>query len=162
MSLQYIIDGYNLTHHQLFKLHAKQHHRDDRRALIEFILVNRLCKSTKNTITIVFDGFSDVASRSELQGMRLVFSGEISADEKIRGMLESVPARKNIIVVSDDKQIRLHAQSCHAQALTVEEFIQPLLVQKEKERMREAASEMKLSCAEQLEITRELKKIWLK
>ena len=159
MSLQYIIDGYNLIHHRLFTLHTKAFFKDQKRSLLEFISSNRLCGSARNAITVVFDGYPDSREVIEHPVIKVIFSCDESADARIAKMLEVALVPKQTIVVSDDKEIRLCAKGFKATPLTIEEFIAPLTDKKRKE---SEDVDLKLSYSKQLEVNKELKKIWLR
>lgn len=159
MSLQYIIDGYNLTNHRLFKTHARKKSKGCPQSLIDFITANHLCGSAKNTVTIVFDGYPPVEFQNKHQGnMQVIFSRDTSADEVISSLIDRKEMRKNAVVVSDDNEIRLFVRGCAAKSMRVEEFLAPL----DSKKARADDDELKISYSSQLEITRELKKIWLK
>src|SRR3989338_5877343 len=123
MSLQYIIDGYNIINHPLFIQHASKKINDSRIALLEFIRTNRLCASPKNKITVVFDGSGLSGQISDKTDIGIIFSRRETADERIKRIVENIGNPKNIVVVSDDKEIKFFAQSCGARVLSVEEFI---------------------------------------
>ncbi|MBP7215734.1 MAG: NYN domain-containing protein [Candidatus Omnitrophica bacterium] len=159
MSLQYIIDGYNLLHHKLLTLNAGSVSKDPQNALLEFIQFNALCGSAHNKITVIFDGYPEGGLDLRKGAIEVIFSRDKTADERINALLESSRDVKNIRVVSDDKQIRLFARGIGAQSVKIEDFLQPLIKRKRKQ---DISSELKLSYSKQLEITRELRKIWLK
>lgn len=158
MSLQYIIDGYNIIHHPQFsRLHKQE--ADSRRALLELIRIKRLCGSRKNKITVVFDGYSDVAQlKQHAADIQVIFSGSQTADDKIKRIFEAADNSKNTIVVSDDRQIILFIRSSGGKVLSVEEFISPKekVPDKEKE-----SSKPELNYSQMQKINEELKKIWL-
>lgn len=161
MSLQYIIDGYNLINHPLFNRPDK-HSPDPSTALAAFIRVNRLTGSLKNKVTIVFDGYPpSCGTNYGDSGINVIFSRKISADEKIKILVEQTADRKNIIVVSDDREIKLCVQSLDACSKGIEDFIRP----KEKSgdfHKENSAAEQKLNYSQMQKINQELKKIWLK
>lgn len=159
MSLQYVIDGYNLIHHRLFTLHTKLSHKDHRLALLECIGSNRLCGSPRNSVTVVFDGYPDSRAVVEYPGIKVIFSCEESADARISKMLEAARTPSQTIVVSDDKEIRFCARGFRAVSFTVEKFLLPITARKRKE---SEDVDTKLSYSKQLDINKELKKIWLK
>ena len=168
MPLQYIIDGYNITNHPSFaNLHKKI--KDSRFALLEFIKYKRLCGSPKNKITVVFDGFPKISEEKNWDAeINVIFSRQDSADERIKRIVENSGDFKNIVVVSDDKEIRFFVKSVGARARGVEEFINPAnLAQariKRKGRLKDEGdlAGLELTFSQRQKINEELKKIWLK
>jgi predicted RNA-binding protein with PIN domain len=158
MSLQYIIDGYNIIKQRAFARNVKTS-LDLRNALLPFIKNNHLTGSQKNSIKIVFDGYSDASLRGNIAGDEVIFSGDISADEKIIKLLEKSSRRKDTIVVSDDRELRFLARSLGAKVMGVEDFILPK--EKAPKRKREEA-EPELTFTQKHAIDQELKRIWLK
>ena len=161
MSLQYIIDGYNVAKHPSTYLPKKM--RDIRTALVEFIRLGRLCGSNKNKITIVFDGYPDSSflGQPHEPHVTIIFSGEATADEKIKRLVENAANAKNIIVVSDDKEIQFIIKAIGAKSLGVEEFIG---VKKKPAHHVTIDESLKfdLNYSQVEKINKELKGIWLK
>ena len=159
MSLQYVIDGYNIINHPEFVRKYKQP-LSPQTALSIFIKTKRLTGSTKNRVFIVFDGYppSDFSS-SDSSDSGIIFSRKISADEKIKRIVEESAQRKNIVVVSDDKEIKLIVKSLGAQWLGVEDFIGP------KKRTKSAQGKdllkQELNYSQMDAINKELSKLWL-
>jgi len=160
MSLQYVIDGYNFINHHRF-IRRYKHTKDSTLSLLEFIKTKRLTGSPKNKLIIVFDGFPpNSASGPDTNNAVIIFSRKISADEKIKNIVEQSANRKNMVVVSDDKEIKFIVKSLGAQSMGIEEFIKSKegagAVQEEEERRGE------LNYSQVQEINQELKKLWLK
>ena len=160
MSLHYIIDGYNILHHPNLAL-ANKKIQDPKAALLEFIKINRLTGSLKNKITLVFDGYPDASGKSrDNADIEIIFSRHESADERIKRIVEASGRRKNIIVVSDDREIKFCVKATGAFCLGVEEFtrlkVRPAHLQKTDTRKTE------LSYSQIQKINQEFKKIWLK
>jgi predicted RNA-binding protein with PIN domain len=168
MPLQYIIGGYNIINHPSFtNLHKKI--KDSRLALLEFIKHKRLCGSSKNRVTIVFDGYPKyTGEKTDVADIDVIFSRQDSADEKIKKIVENSGDFKNTVVVSDDKEIRFFVKSIGAKMKGVEEFINPLNLSqaraKRKGRLKEKEDfpELELTYSQMQKINEELRKIWLK
>jgi len=160
MSLQYIIDGYNIIHHPNLTPANKQI-QDPKAALLEFIKINRLTGSLKNKITLVFDGYPDASGRSRDDAdVEIIFSRHESADERIKRIVESSGRRKNIIVVSDDREIRFCVKAAGATCLGVEEFTHPK--GRPAHLQKTDTHKTELSYSQIQKINQEFKKIWLK
>jgi len=159
MSLQYIVDGYNVIKHPLF---SRRHRKinNSQLAFLRFIITERLTGSRKNKVTVVFDGFSSEAQKIQSSSeIDVIFARNESADEKIREIIERAANVKNIVVVSDDKEIKFFAKSCGGRTATVEEFLAPSKKIEEKE---EEIVKPELSYSQMHKINQELKKVWLK
>ncbi|MDD5027377.1 MAG: NYN domain-containing protein [Candidatus Omnitrophica bacterium] len=161
MSLQYIIDGYNITNHPEFIKLIPKKFLDLRVALIQLIKMSGLVASPNNKCLVVFDGYADLClDNLEAGNIEVAFSRRLSADERIKRLVELTINRKNIVVVSDDKEIRFFVRSCGAKSMSVEDF---LGVQGNKRRPpgKNPAPEAELSYAQMHKINEELKKLWL-
>ncbi len=160
MSLQFVIDGYNVVKHPL--LSSLTRTKDPKIALVDLIKKNGLCGSINNQITIVFDGYANNPHINDLvNDMRLVFSCEDKADDKIKRMVESFENPRNIIVVSSDNEIRNFVKSCGAGVLTVEEFLQRPK-KKQKALSGDLSYKPDLNYSQMHKINAELRKKWLK
>jgi predicted RNA-binding protein with PIN domain len=123
MSLQYVIDGYNIINHRLFP-RATRKIRGSPAALINLINSDNLCGSLKNKITIVFDGYPAASCpEKENARIRVIFSRNHSADEVIKKIIEKAPDYKNTVVVSDDKEIAGFVKSCRVKTMGAGEFL---------------------------------------
>jgi len=157
MSLQYIIDGYNITNHPRFPERYKNRNAPAE-SLAGFIRDNDLTGSSKNKLIIVFDGYPPAGSCYD--SGTIVFSRKISADEKIKKLIEERSGRKNIIIVSDDRQIKSAAGSLGARCMSVGDFIGSKTASA-RSRGKEAAA-FELTYTQIHDINEELKKIWLR
>lgn len=123
MSLHYIIDGYNLINHKSF--HPPKKYDDVRFALIDLIKKEHLCKSSKNVITLVFDGYGNFNADISIganKGIDVIFSCDQKADDKIKSLVEHSKQPKNIVVVSDDREIIEFAKIHSANVIDVTTF----------------------------------------
>jgi predicted RNA-binding protein with PIN domain len=147
--LVYIIDGFNVVH----KIpHVKQS-STPHETLIHYIKKNKLTGSKNNKVIVVFDGrFRDLNEKE----FEVVFSGEASADELIKKKLDKIKIKSEVIVVSDDKQIREFTIKSRAKSYRVQAFLSPKKTPDKKEEAKD------ISYPLQREITEEMRKIWLK
>ena len=161
MSLQYIVDAYNLINHPAFNPVSKpalsiQH------ALADFIKSNKLTGSKNNNLVLVFDGYPPSLENIPRQnGLLCMFSYAQEADELIKKIIQDSASPKNIIVVSDDKEVQLTSRFLHAQICNVEEFICGKQDNKSATDARLAAFDFKLNYAQMQKINAELKQKWL-
>jgi predicted RNA-binding protein with PIN domain len=118
-----------------------------------------LTGSPKNKVTVVFDGYPDSRERFDESDFCVVFSRMISADEKIRKLIEESGQRKGIVVVSDDRQVQDAARALGANVSSIEEFVG------KKDRQKKPLDnglEQKVTYSDMEKINSELRKIWLK
>jgi predicted RNA-binding protein with PIN domain len=110
---------------------------------------------------VVFDGYPDTQySREDASScLRVEFCRGRSADERIKDIIEQAAHPGNTVVVSDDKEIRFFIKAAGARALSVEEFLYPVLLRHRPSRQIEAPE---LTYSQKHKINQELKKLWLK
>jgi len=161
MSLQYIVDAYNLINNPRFrpapKLPANLCH-----CLADFIKFNQLTGSKNNTLTLIFDGYPPAAEEiPQGAGLVCLFSRMIEADELIKQTVEKSACPGNIIVVSDDKEVRLMSRFLHARVCGVEEFICGKKNKKSNPARDSDSVDFKLTYSAMQKINTELKKKWL-
>lgn len=163
MSLQFVIDGYNITNHRLFNRRSTKS-KSPCFSLIQFIKSNHLLGSERNKAILVFDGFP---LKDDRQGrdnqFEIIYSGESSADEKIMKLVESSKNKPRLVVVSDDKEIIYFARICAVKTQAVAEFIGYEKEESRKAMIKKAQEEEDgLNYSQAYKINEELKKIWLK
>lgn len=121
MSLHYLLDGYNIIH-QMPSSDA-QRLEDRRHQLVRFIELRRPQGSSRNPVTIVFDGKAGHWSGPDASGVKVVFTeGEI-ADTRIVRMVSQAPNKKSVVVVTDDREVQYAARALGAQVSGVQEFL---------------------------------------
>jgi len=161
MSLQYIIDAYNLVNHPAFKPVSRsvlniQH------ALADFIRFNKLTGSKNNELVLVFDGYpppdKDIPC---YDGLICLFSYLQEADALIKKIVQDSASPKNIIVVSDDKEVQLTSRFFYAQICSVSDFICGKKSNKLAMGAKLAEADFKLSYAKMQKINVEFRKKWL-
>jgi predicted RNA-binding protein with PIN domain len=125
-------------------------------------MAKRLCGSLKNKISLVFDGYPAVGEITmKAANMDLLFSRSDTADESIKRIVERSSNPKNVVVVSDDKEIRFCVKPLGAKAKSIEEFMQPLNKSKSKAQDKESLKK-ELTYSQIDSINKELEKRWLK
>jgi hypothetical protein len=127
-----------------------------RHGLLKWIGDARPQGSVNNQVTVVFDGAEGSCS---LHGeIRVIFSDGCSADDTIKRMVEEMPAKKNCVVVTDDKDIFLYARSLGARVMSVAAFTsKPGGLQE-----RHGSGGKYISLSHQEKINKELESFWLK
>jgi len=120
----YIFDGNNLigkikSLNQLQKKN-KQHSREK----LAFLLSRYFNK--KNTpVSLHFDGFENDAIKAS--GIKIIYSGSLTADEKIKHEIERSKNPKNNILVTSDSNLAEFGRVCSCQVIKSDEFAKQLL-----------------------------------
>lgn len=148
--LQFIIDGYNIVH----KIKKIKDSSTPCNALTVFIYKNKLTGSRNNKVWIIFDGGRPPYVIDDFQ-YKVLFSGQKSADDLIIDKVRQSKNKKQIVVVSDDRQLVHKVKMLGAGILSVDKFA----TKKKKPKQEGGKKDIKYSL--QREITEELKKIWL-
>jgi len=130
----------------------------DRDGFIHFIIEKRLCGSKNNKVTIVFDGREDVFVSKKYVGVEVIFTKGETADEKIKRIMEKSLDKKNLVVISNDNEVKYFAKIRGIKTMEAEEILAKL---KEK-RISLEENKIRPDTLEGIKITKELEEIWLK
>ena len=160
MSLFYIVDGYNVIHRSgLFK---NKRLREQREAFLAFLDHNKPFGSARNRVVIVFDGSEDVFGFPAGSVFEVRFSRGQNADEEIKALVETSSHPKNIVVVTDDKELARAVRSRGAKIMATDEFLNKRPKEKKgRGGLSEADLKAELNIVQRESITEELRKIWL-
>ena len=159
MAVHYIIDGYNVINKISFLNCRKL--RDSRDALLKFIDLRHPQGSRSNKITVVFDGRDGVFNFNCNYGSSIVFTKNTSADDYIKSFVEQSGNPKNIVVVSDDKDIMFYCRSKGAMIMAVIDFIKKGYKTSNTSKQKDGDFS-EISYLERKKINDELSRIWLK
>jgi len=147
----YIIDAWNVIH----KLPTIKAHPLVRQEFVLFIKKNRLTGSRNNRVTLVYDGvfpYEEIERESQFE---IVFSNDKTADEVIVVMVSRIQQKKQLIVVSDDREVRQRVLAQGAVSMPVHEFLK-----RSKSKKSQPHDEKNISVALKREIDEELKRYW--
>jgi predicted RNA-binding protein with PIN domain len=133
----YIIDGNNLigkikSLNQLHKKNKKQSADN-----LVFI-IERYFNFKKASVSLHFDGFQ--SDGIKVQGIKIIYSGSTSADEKIKSEISQSINPKNVILVTSDSNLAQFGRVCSCQVIKSEEFSKQLIssgIDEEKLRIQE-------------------------
>lgn len=156
MSLHYILDGYNVINLAFPENSGKL--KTSREKLLEFIRKQRPQGSLKNKITVVFDGKGDFLPENTQSLPEVIFTRNETADDKIKKIVEGAKNPKELVVVSNDRDITLFSRRLGAKIQSVEEF----LASKRKARAKASDDIKNIPASAEFKITEELRKKWLK
>ena len=134
---------------------------------MRLVAVNRPQGSVKNTVTIVFDGKYGIIGTADDTHVKVIFSRGESADDTIKKIVSGAAHKKNIIVVTDDRDIQYAVRAMGAKIMSVEEFLtkskaagQPRPGAATAARGKETGKH--ISKTVEFKITSEFEKIWLR
>lgn len=119
----FIIDGNNL----LGKMNElKQIQKKDKQASREKLafILDRYFINKKSKNTLHLDGFAGQPIRTN--SLRIIYSDNITSDEKIKSQIESSKSRRNITVVTSDNNLAEFARVCTCTVISSENFIKIL------------------------------------
>lgn len=149
--LWYIIDGWNIIH----KIPSVKKSNFPKRDFIYFIKKNKITGSKNNRVTIVFDGKVDLEIKRAEGEFKIIFSGQRSADEIIMAEAEGYHNRKEVVIVSDDRQLIDFSRARGLAYLGVQDFLNKGKKKKTEKKSKDISYTIKR------QITEEMRKIWL-
>jgi predicted RNA-binding protein with PIN domain len=162
MSIEYLLDGYNVMHQMPEPSPAGL--EDRRWRLIRFIEQYRPQGSARNSVTVVFDGALESYGGMASTAAQIIFSQGESADDKIKKLVAQAKNKKSIVVVTDDRDVQYAIRALGAKASGVKAFLlqgngpgQP-----KPGKVSSALSEKVISKRDESKITSEMREIWLK
>lgn len=133
---------------------------EGRAALLKLIEKEGLRGSPRNTVTVVFDGQPGLIGDPAGEGPRVIFTSGESADDRIKRLVDEAPNRKNIVVVTEDREIKYYVRAAGAQVLGVGEFLNRMKTQGKHDPLSPVDKKYIPSTVE-YKITSEMEKIWL-
>ena len=164
MALTYLLDGYNIVK-RIPEL-AEKPLQAGRETLIQWIELYRPQGSPHNSVTIVFDGRPGMIDYPRSSSLKVLFTEEESADDKIKRMVHRSANPKTVVVVTNDKDIRLHVRPLGAKILTVEEFLaqfkRPTAAASRPREPGKKEDEKYISQTSEFKITSEFERLWLR
>lgn len=131
-----------------------------------WIEVYRPQGSIRNSVTIVFDGRPGMWQAPSSISVKVIFTSGQSADDKIKEIVSEAHNKKQIIVVTDDREIKYYVRSLGAIVMTVADFLNKLRpsqgkIKKTLESLGPPQSTRGIPKTIEQQITAELAKIWL-
>lgn len=118
-----IIDGYNLIHTIPSMKKMLAHHAESARELL-IHSVSQLTHKKKFRCSIVFDGSAPntAQKQSSHAPVHVIFSFSVTADEKIKAMIEHSKNRRQLVIISSDQEILRFARVCSCKTHTSNHF----------------------------------------
>ena len=160
MSLHFVLDGYNIIKRN--PSWQTQPLIQARQTLLESIVRERLCGSPRNKVTIVFDSRNTTPEKQVIGGIRMIFADRSYADEQILRLLEEAPNPKEMVVVTDDRELSCRARHRNARVIAVKEFIKPKTGSSRNRDKEDKFLAKTIEGVVASRITDELRRVWLK
>jgi predicted RNA-binding protein with PIN domain len=162
MSLRFIVDGYNVMRRSgAFEAGSLE---AQRRAFLGWLETARPQGSARNSVTIVFDGKEEGGVFETPSGTRIIYTPGTTADDRIKEMVEGSSGVRDIVVVSDDKEVICYVRRLGARPMSSRDFMKTAdsgRAHRPPRRSFETA-ERGPGAAELERITEEVRRIWLK
>lgn len=118
--LTYIIDGNNL----IGKMSSiKSGDKISEREKLAFIL-ERYFSRKKAKVSLHFDGHKNQPIK--VSGIKIIYSDNITADEKIKNEIERASNPKNIVLITSDSNLKEFGRVCSCNVKTSEVFVNDL------------------------------------
>lgn len=157
-----MIDGYNLIKRN--PALASKSLEDGRQAFINLIERYRPQGNLSNQVTVVFDGKPGMYGFPVANEIRVVFTEYESADDLIKRRVEESKAKKNIVVVTDDRALLLYVRGCGATVMSGGDFIKRASSVKTSSKGKgpSSVSSKVITSTFEHAINQEFEKIWLK
>lgn len=135
----YIIDGNNLIGKisSLKKLHNKNKRQSAEK--LAFIL-GRYFSRKKSKVSLHFDGFPE--EKINVTGIKIFYSAEQTADEKIKIDIEKSRNPRNIILVTSDTNVAEFGKVCSCKVIRSEDFSKLLFTDSAKDEEKSRIDEI--------------------
>ena len=104
----------------------------------------------------MFDGQPGITSGVYALTPKVLFTENETADEAIKKIVEKSDLKKNIVIVTDDKEIQFYVRQLGAKVLSVEGFFL------RKADKRKVYFRRSITNTEEYQINQELKEVWFK
>jgi len=116
----YIIDGNNLIGKDKSLNQIQKKNKQQSREKLALIL-GRYFSKRKASVSLHFDGFEN--DLIKVPGVKIIYSGSVTADEKIKIEIDRSKNPKNNILVTSDSNLAEFGRVCSCQIIKSEEFI---------------------------------------
>jgi predicted RNA-binding protein with PIN domain len=134
--------------------------------LVHFLETSRPQGSIKNKVTVIFDGQSGIVQPQRNSFVQVIFSQGQDADSCIKDMVDQARHQRNIVVVTEDKDIQGYVKRLGAKVLSIKDFFKrsqgKAFGARSKGSSSHLAEEQPVSSTLAYRINAELRKIWVK
>jgi len=130
MSKLYIIDGNNLIGKVRFLFSLQKKDKQGAREKLAFMVENYF-QLKKVKVSLHFDGFENLKIKTN--NIKIVYSDDREADQKIKDQISQTKNKKQIIVVTSDSNLAEFAKVCSCEVISSEGFGKILSEKKSKD-----------------------------
>jgi predicted RNA-binding protein with PIN domain len=116
----YIIDGNNLIGKDKLLNQLQKKNKQQSREKLTFML-SRYFSRKKILVSLHFDGYEREVINAF--GVKIIYSGNYSADDKIKNEIEKSKNSRNIILITSDTNLMNFGRVCSCKVIKSEEFI---------------------------------------
>lgn len=156
--LHFIVDGYNLIN-KIDSL-KKTSLKAKREALLRLLADYKVKLSSRNKITVVFDGKSEVVHPAiKNPHLNIIFSKDQDADSLIKAMIDGSENSKSLVIVTNDRDIIYFAKARNVKHKNTEDFLAQIRRKINKSGQDDS---FKLDFKQAYKINEELREIWFK
>jgi predicted RNA-binding protein with PIN domain len=156
----YILDGYNIVK-QVEQLENKEL-KVQRDWLIKILIEKKPQGGYKNKVLVVFDGKYEIGVgkcfKFKNYNIEVYFTSLNSADDEIKKIVKNAKNKKEIVVVSDDKEVCRFVSYYGAKVLGVKEFLSRINKNVRQKSNTVSQDKMGISFEDMEEINKEIKK----
>lgn len=117
--INYIIDGNNLIGKIKSVMDLQRKDKQASREKLVFML-DRYFAGKKNSVTLHLDGHPN--GRINSAKMKIIYSENLTADEKIKKQIENAASRKKTVVITSDANLAEFARVCSCKVIPSNEF----------------------------------------
>lgn len=121
----YIIDGNNLIGKIKYLNQIQKKNKQQSREKLAFLL-SRYFSNRKASVNLHFDGFENGAIR--VSGIKIIYSGSLTADEKVKHEIEKSKNPKNNILITSDNNLAEFGRVCSCHIIKSEEFAKQIFL----------------------------------
>jgi predicted RNA-binding protein with PIN domain len=114
-----IIDGNNLIGKNRVLSIIQKKDKTAAREKLAFLL-DRYYSNKALKAYLHFDGYKNISIK--IENIRIIYSNEKTADERIKAQIEQAKNRKNITVVTSDRNLQQFAKACSCGIISSENF----------------------------------------
>ena len=157
--MEYLIDGYNVIKGTFLKK-TESHSVEYARTYFGNLLAKYRNKHPEVRFTVVYDGHPQGPLAEKYRDIRVIFSGDITADEVIRQLLEKLRDTSHTIVVSNDREVQTGTRILGAKPVGAEEFVDLVCPPPKKPVRKGRDNKEDLNFTEMMAIEKELKSFY--
>jgi predicted RNA-binding protein with PIN domain len=136
----YIIDGNNLIGKIGTLYHLQKKNKQSSRDKLAFILESYFLGKRNIKVSLHFDGFAGESIK--VQNIRIIYSGNKTADDEIKSQIEQDKSRRNLIIVSSDRNLKDFASVCRCGWTSCEDFAKEILNRSSDDEEKKKIDEM--------------------